>query len=135
VFSNAAMRRASPRAALTRVLGYRSCVVNVAANNVLPGLGMAGWTPAQGVAYEVAQEAVRQAIGYYAHLIGQAEAADEPDAAAIAVLRETQRSWAVRGEELTPLDKRAVKHIRADADELLSIEEEDEEDELDDDDE
>jgi hypothetical protein len=104
-------------------------VVNVAAINVLAELGTATWTGPQAIAYETAQEGVRQAIGYYAQLIGAAEAAAEPDAAAIAGWREKQQVWAVRGRELTPLDTRAIKRIRADADELLSVEVDDEDDE------
>lgn len=106
-------------------------MVNVPAADVLPELGTAGWTPAQGVAYEVAQEAVRQAIGYYAHLIAEEEAADEPDVAAIAEWREAQQAWAARGQEFTPLDTRAIKRLRADADDLLSVDDEDEDDEAD----
>jgi hypothetical protein len=96
--------------------------------NVLAELGTATWTVPQAIAYEIAQEGVRQAIGYYAQLIGQAEAAVEPDAAAIADWREKQRAWAARGQELTPLDTRAIKRIRADADDLLSVEDRDEDD-------
>ena len=104
-------------------------MVNVAAINVLAELGTATWTGPQAIAYETAQEGVRQAIGYYAQLIGAAEAAAEPDAAAIAGWREKQQVWAARGQELTPLDTRAIKRIRADADELLSVEVDDEDDE------
>jgi hypothetical protein len=110
------------------VLGYRQRVVNVPAADVLPELGTAGWTRTQGVAYEVAQEAVRQAIGYYAHLIAEEEAADEPDVAAIAEWREAQQAWAARGQELTPLDTRAIKRLRTDADDLLSVDVDDEAD-------
>lgn len=106
-------------------------MVNVPAPEVLPELGTAGWTRTQGVAYEVAQEAVRQAIGYYAHLIAAEEAADEPDVAAIAEWREGQRAWAARGQESTPLDTRAIKRLRSDADDLLSVD--DDEDDEDDD--
>ena len=104
-------------------------MVNVAAINVLAELGTATWTGPQAIAYETAQEGVRQAIGYYAQLIGAAEAAAEPDAAAIAGWREKQQVWAARSQELTPLDTRAIKRIRADADELLSVEVDDEDDE------
>ena len=99
-------------------------MVNVAFN-VLAELGTATWTGPQAIAYETAQEGVRQAIGYYAQLIGAAEAAAEPDAAAIAGWREKQQVWAARGQELTPLDTRAIKRIRLDADKLLSVEEHD----------
>ena len=109
-------------------------MVNVAAINVLAELGTATWTGPQAIAYETAQEGVRQAIGYYAQLIGAAEAAAEPDAAAIAGWREKQQVWAARGQELTPLDTRVIKRIRTDADELLSVEVDDEDDEDDDDD-
>ena len=104
-------------------------MVNVAAINVLAELGTATWTGPQAIAYETAQEGVRQAIGYYAQLIGAAEAAAEPDAAAIAGWREKQQVWAARGQELTPLDTRVIKRIRTDADELLSVEVDDEDDE------
>ncbi|TDO49230.1 hypothetical protein EV643_106199 [Kribbella sp. VKM Ac-2527] len=102
-------------------------MVNVPAVNVLPELGTAGWTSDQAVMYEIAQEGVRQAIGYYAQLIGAEEAAAEPDADAIAGWRAEQEAWAARGQELTPMDSPAVKRTRADAYELLS-EDEDEDD-------
>lgn len=96
--------------------------------NVLPALGTAGWTSAQAVMYEIAQEGVRQAIGYYAQLIGAEEAAAEPDADAIAGWRAEQQAWAARGHEFTPLDTRAVKRIRAEAYDLLSVDDDDEDD-------
>lgn len=113
---------------MTREVGYRPCVVNVAAISVLVELGTATWSEPQAIAYETAQEGVRQAIGYYAHLIGEEEAAAEPDTAAIAGWREAQQAWAARGQELTPLETRAVKRIRADADDLLSVDVDDEDD-------
>src|SRR5262245_57172300 len=92
------------------------------------------------MAYEVAQEGVRQAIGYHARPIGAEEAAAEPNAAA--ARRAEQQAWAALGQELTPLDTRVVKRIRRDADALLIIddeedddEEEEEDDDLDEDDE
>ena len=42
-------------------------MVNVAALNVLPQLGKASWSAPEAMAYEVAQEGVRQAIGFYAN--------------------------------------------------------------------
>jgi hypothetical protein len=103
-------------------------VVNVAAVNVLAELGTATWTGPQAIAYETAQEGVRQAIGYYTQLI---ETAAEPDADAVAGWRAEQQTWVARGQELTPLDTRAIKRIRLDADNLLSVEDRDE-DETDD---
>ncbi|WP_328526229.1 hypothetical protein [Kribbella sp. NBC_00359] len=104
-------------------------MVNVAFN-VLAELGTATWTGPQAIAYETAQEGVRQAIGYYTRLI---ETATEPDADAVAGWRAEQQAWAARGQELTPLDTRAIKRIRLDADTLLSVEEhDDDEDETDD---
>jgi hypothetical protein len=94
--------------------------------NVLPELGTAGWSPAQAMSYEIAQEGVRQAIGYYAQLIAAEEVAAEPDAGAIAGWQAEQRTWAARGQELTPVDTRAIKRVRADADGLLSVEDDDE---------
>jgi len=113
---------------LTRPVGYRLRVVNVAGINVLAELGTATWSAPQTIAYEIAQEGVRQAIGYYAELIGQEEASAEPDTSAIADWRTEQQAWAARGQELTPLDTRAIKRIRADADDLLSIDVDDEDD-------
>lgn len=111
-------------------------MVNVAGINVLAELGTPIGTASQVIAYETAQEGVRQAIGYYAQLIGAEEAAAEPDADAIAGWRADQQAWAARGQELTPLDTRAIKRIRADADKLLSVDddEDDDEDETDDED-
>jgi hypothetical protein len=103
-------------------------VVNAAAVNVLAGLGTATWTVPQAVAYEVAQEAIRQAIGYYSELIATEEATDEPDDDAIAGWRAEQQAWAARGQQLTPVDTRAIKRVRADADDLLSVEVDDEDD-------
>ena len=100
-------------------------MVNV---NVLAELGTATWTVPQAIAYETAQEGVRQAIGYYAQLIGAEESAAEPDADAIAGLRADQQAWAARGQELTPSDTRAIKRIRADADDLLSVPDDDDDD-------
>jgi len=124
---------AASGAVVTREVGYRPCVVNVAAISVLVELGTATWSEPQAIAYETAQEGVRQAIGYYAHLIGEEEAAAEPDTAAIAEWREAQQAWAARGQELTPLETRAIKRIRADADKLLSVDVDDEDDDTDDD--
>jgi hypothetical protein len=104
-------------------------VVNDTAINVLAELGTAGWSPPQAVSYEVAREAVRQAVGYYAHLIAQEESAAEPDTAAIDGWRAEQVAWSGRLNELTPLDTREVKRIRAAADDLLSVDDEDEDDE------
>ena len=100
-------------------------MVNV---NVLAELGTATWTVPQAIAYETAQEGVRQAIGYYAQLIGAEESAAEPDADAIAGWRADQQAWAARGQELTPSDTRAIKRIRADADDLLSVPDDDDDD-------
>ena len=100
-------------------------MVNV---NVLAELGTGTWTVPQAIAYETAQEGVRQAIGYYAQLIGAEESAAEPDADAIAGLRADQQAWAARGQELTPSDTRAIKRIRADADDLLSVPDDDDDD-------
>ena len=100
-------------------------MVNVAAINVLAELGTPTWTGPQAIAYETAQEAVRQAIGYYTRLI---ETAVEPDADAVAGWRAEQQAWAARGQELTPLDTRAIKRIRADADKLLSVDDDEDED-------
>ncbi|WP_371405052.1 hypothetical protein OHA10_05230 [Kribbella sp. NBC_00662] len=109
-------------------------MVNAAAVNVLAGLGKAGWTVPQAVAYEIAQEGIRQAIGYYSELIAAEEATGEPDAAAIAGWRAEQQAWAARGQQLTPVDTRAIKRVRADADDLLSVEVDDEDDDSDEDD-
>ena len=109
-------------------------MVNVPALNVLPELGTAGWTPDQAIKYEIAQEGVRQAIGYYAQLIGAEEAAAEPDADAIAGWRAEQQTWAARGQELTPMDSSAVKRTRAEAYELLSVDDDEDDDDSDDDD-
>ncbi|TCC20315.1 hypothetical protein [Kribbella speibonae] len=108
-------------------------MVNVAAVNVLSGIGPATWSAPQAMAFEIAQEGVRQAIGFYAHLIGTEQSAAEPDAAAIAGWRAEQEAWAARGRELTPLDVRAIKRIRKEADDLLIIDDEDDDDENEDD--
>ena len=126
--SSRVQRLVRPVECLTRRVGYRPCVVNVAAISVLVELGTATWSEPQAVAYETAQEGVRQAIGYYAHLISEAESAAVPDTAAIAGWREAQQAWAARGQELTPLETRAIKRIRADADDLLSVDADDEDD-------
>ena len=114
---------------MTRRLGYRFGVVNV-----LTDLGPATWSAPQAMAYEIAQEGVRQAIGYYAHLIATEQAAAEPDATAIAGWRAEQEAWAARGQELTPLDTRAIKRIRREADALLIIDDDDDDEDLDDND-
>jgi hypothetical protein len=98
-------------------------VVNVVAINVLAELGTATWTGPQAIAYETAQEGVRQAIGYYTQLIEKAVDADS-----VAGWRAEQQAWVARGQELTPLDTRAIKRIRLDVDKLLSVNEEDDED-------
>ncbi|WP_433009767.1 hypothetical protein [Kribbella sp. CA-294648] len=108
-------------------------MVNDTAINVLAGLGTASWSPPQAVSYEVAREAVRQAVGYYAHLIAQQECAAEPDTAAIDGWRAEQVAWSGRLNELTPLDTREVKRIRAAADDLLSVDDDDEDDDEDED--
>ncbi|MEV0789790.1 hypothetical protein [Kribbella sp. NPDC050459] len=101
---------------------------NLADLTVLPALGKARWTTAQIFGYEIALEAVRQAIGACARRIAEAEAADEPDQDLIAALRAEQAAWAARGEQLDPLDTRAVSRVRVDADNLLSVDDEDEDD-------
>ncbi|MER7248285.1 hypothetical protein [Kribbella sp. NPDC000426] len=107
-------------------------MVNVAAVNVLTELGTARWSAPEAMAYEIAQEGVRQAIGFYARPITAEETAADPD---VAVARRTeQQAWAARGQELTPLDTRAIKRIRKEADDLLIIDDEDEDEEVDDDD-
>jgi hypothetical protein len=111
---------------LTWLVGYRLGVVNVAAVNVLTELGTARWSAPEAMAFEIAQEGVRQAIGFYARPITAEEAAADPE---VAVSRRTeQQAWAARGQELTPLDIRAIKRIRKEADDLLIIDDEDEDD-------
>jgi hypothetical protein len=100
-------------------------VAELADSQVLPELGKARWRPAQVLGYEVALEGIRQAVGFYAQRIAEAEAADQPDADVIAGLREQQADWAARGQDLDPLDTRLIARIRADADELLSVDEDD----------
>lgn len=109
---------------MTWLVGYRLGVVNVAAVNVLTELGTARWSAPEAMAFEIAQEGVRQAIGFYARPITAEEAAADPE---VAVSRRTeQQAWAARGQELTPLDIRAIKRIRKEADDLLIIDDEDE---------
>lgn len=111
---------------MTWLVGYRLGVVNVAAVNVLTELGTARWSAPEAMAFEIAQEGVRQAIGFYARPITAEEAAADPE---VAVSRRTeQQAWAARGQELTPLDIRAIKRIRKEADDLLIIDDEDEDD-------
>ena len=112
---------------MTWPVGYRSGVVNVAAVNVLTELGTARWSAPEAMAFEIAQEGVRQAIGFYARPITAEEAAADPEVAASR--RAEQEAWAERGQELTPLDTRAIKRIRKEADDLLIIDDEDEDDE------
>ncbi|MEV4260868.1 hypothetical protein [Kribbella sp. NPDC049584] len=102
-------------------------MVNVAAVNVLTELGTARWSAPEAMAYEIAQEGVRQAIGFYARPITAEELAADPDAAMSR--RTEQQAWAARGQELTPLDTRAIKRIRKEADDLLIIDDEDDDDE------
>ncbi|MEU8224658.1 hypothetical protein [Kribbella sp. NPDC048915] len=90
---------------------------------VLPALGKASWSGAQLLQYEVALEAVRQAIGHYAQRIAEAEAAGESACDEIAMLRAEQAAWAARAQDLDPLDTGAVKQLRTDADDLLSEDE------------
>ncbi|WP_166678209.1 hypothetical protein [Kribbella kalugense] len=116
---------------MTWLVGYRFGVVNVMAVNVLTGLGTASWSSPEAMAYEIAQEGVRQAIGFYARPITTDEAAAEPDVAESR--RAEQQAWAARGQELTPLDTRAVKRIRKEADDLLIIDDEDDDEDADDD--
>jgi hypothetical protein len=99
---------------------------------VLTELGTARWSAPEAMAYEIAQEGVRQAIGFYARPITAEEAAADPD---VAMSRRTeQQAWAARGQELTPLDIRAIKRIRKEADDLLIIDDEDDDDDEDADD-
>lgn len=115
---------------MTWLVGYRLGVVNVAAVNVLTELGTARWSAPEAMAFEIAQEGVRQAIGFYARPITAEEAAADPE---VAVSRRTeQQAWAARGQELTPLDIRAIKRIRKEADDLLIIDDEDDDEEADD---
>jgi hypothetical protein len=100
-------------------------VGDLAGARVLPELGKAKWTPAQVLGYEIALEGVRQAIGYYAQRIAEAETAAEPDPGVIDALREQQAHWAARGRDLTPLETRSIARIRSDADDLLSVPDED----------
>ncbi|MFF0265567.1 zeta toxin family protein [Kribbella sp. NPDC004536] len=106
---------------------------NVGAVEVLARLGSARWRAAEATAYEVALEGVRQAIGYYAHLIATEEAEAERDVAAITQWRAEQAAWAERGEALTPSDGSAIKRIRSDADDLLSADDDQDDDDQDDD--
>jgi hypothetical protein len=96
-------------------------VVNVAAVNVLAGLGTASWTVSRGVEYETVLEGVRQSIGFYSQLIAAEELSDQPDADKIELWRAEQLAWTKRGQEVTPLDTRAIASIHADADDLLSL--------------
>jgi hypothetical protein len=105
-------------------------VVNVAPVNVLAELGTATWTAPRAVGYETVLEGVRQSIGIYTQWIATEEQSDEPNTDTIALWRVDQLSWATRGQELTPLDTRATESLRADADDLLA--EDDDEDEDDD---
>jgi hypothetical protein len=92
----------------------------VPAINVLAELGTATWSAPQAVAYETALEGVGQAIGFYAELIGQEEAAADPDLAAIEGWRGQQHAWALRGRELVPGDVKAIESIYDDGEETLA---------------
>lgn len=104
-------------------------MVNVAALNVLPQLDKASWSAPEAMAYEIAQEGVRQAIGFCARPITDDDLETDPEVGV--TRRAEQQEWAARGQELTPQDTRAIKRIRKDADDLLSIDDEDEEDDED----
>ncbi|MFD7158343.1 hypothetical protein ACFV9C_27350 [Kribbella sp. NPDC059898] len=108
-------------------------MVNVAAVNVLAGLGKASWTSPRGVGYETMLEGVRQSIGFYAQLIATEELSDEPDTDTIELWRAEQLAWAKRAQELTPLDSRSIESIALDADNLLAVGDEDDDDDEDDD--
>ncbi|MEV8372768.1 zeta toxin family protein [Kribbella sp. NPDC056861] len=86
--------------------------------NVLAGLGLSGGSAEQGVAYEVAMEGAGQAIGFYAELIAQAEAAGE--STAVAGWRKAQQAWAVRRRELAPADLDEIAAIHSDGEDLLA---------------
>ena len=115
---------------LTSGVGYRFRVVDLPAVDVLTELGTASWSGPDAMAYEVAREGVRQAVGFYARPIEAEEAAADPEAAT--TRRTEQEAWAARGRELTPLDSRAIKRIRKEADDLLIIDDEDDDEEDDD---
>ena len=121
--------RAGAVPVLTWRVSYRFGVVDLPAVDVLTELGKASWSRPEAMAYEIAQEGVRQAIGFYARPIEAEEAAAEPDAAASR--RTEQEAWAARGQELTPLDSRAIKRIRKEADDLLIIDDDDDDDDED----
>jgi hypothetical protein len=103
-------------------------VVNVAAVNVLAELGTTTWTAPRAVGYETVLEGVRQSIGIYTQWIATEEQSDEPNTDTIALWRVDQLSWATRGQELTPLDTRATESLRADADDLLAVDDDEDED-------
>jgi hypothetical protein len=109
-------------------------VVNVAAINVLAELGTATWQSRRAFGYDTALEGVSQVIGYYADLIAQEESAADPDLAAIEAWRKEQRAWAARGQEITPLDVKAIESVYDDAEELLSEDDDTEDDDTEDDD-
>ncbi|MEV5964783.1 zeta toxin family protein [Kribbella sp. NPDC051952] len=96
-------------------------MVSVCAINVLAELGTATWTTPQAIAYETAQEGVRQVIGFFAELLAEEEASAEPEPAAVTGWRAEQQAWAARGQALAPLDTLAIDTICRAADDLLGM--------------
>jgi hypothetical protein len=87
--------------------------------SVLARIGTATWSPEDGVAYEVAVEAINQVVGAYSGLIGREEATDSPDATAIESWRTARGEWARRRRALSPADRAGVDRVLEECSALL----------------
>ncbi|TDD13117.1 hypothetical protein E1218_34950 [Kribbella turkmenica] len=87
---------------------------------VVSGLVPAGTAWMQRVAYEVAIEGTGHAIAFYAELIANEEATENPDREGIGRWRAEQRAWADRRRVLSPADTKEIDTIYSEGEVLLA---------------
>lgn len=71
------------------------------------------WDQDAAVAYEAVLDALNDVIGIHAHRIHRLEQQEQPDAAALAELRESQRHYVQVRRSLSHQDGEAVRRIGA----------------------
>ncbi|GHG05429.1 hypothetical protein ACFFSH_38620 [Streptomyces filamentosus] len=87
-------------------------------NSVLANMGAATWSAEDGTAYEVALEGINHVVGAYSGRIREARAAG--DSEGVRVFLQERTAWSQKRRSLSPVDRRTVDALTAEAAEVLA---------------